>query len=651
MQLHSLLLLAALLLSAATAAEAVWSDVIIAVTYNVSTVPYRVFNAPNYVYYLPDWRYYIDPNKGFAVAETSYSYFNFMAVPSLLYLRGLYYWWAQYTPYEVTASFLTPGHIVGGSNFTVNGQRAEPFSICGGRYYYSFAYWVKKPGNYNIWSVGGGLWFIDEGTCAVYAVVENAGWHGFPNYTAPHALVTVVYMPTGRSGNIYAWQPFARPTTTWLNGTKYLYVFRYDFYTIGDGWYIANYTRVPTVAMLHQSGYYGPTHFDALRRTRLSLPRGVVFITIGAEPGDGAAVVLLPNDYTYRFLGRAEVGYIANDTAGYFLVRPEWLQRQWAWGGLPLTIFLKRYDLVEITAADDVYTWSTRTLACPPYSDMMASNLPYTRLTRLDRAREFELCNNGTSTYYVGLYVYDSYTMVDVLKPGECKRFRWDGAWSEHQARLRFFTSPQNFCMQNIAFTRQGGVDFTYGYRYFLMPDGSLVRGSPISFDTLYEEMWRRLLQLMAQQHNETVNAIKQWLQLQANLTKSIEDYYKSLPKYQHTIRMESSTSVWLQSMLEVISKYTIPGMPPTGGGFAPAPLPGVSGLSAVAAAAAVATAWAASRRSLASAAFLAGFAILASSLFVYYLYGTSVAAGLIVAAVVLMSIGAAAAWFRKTED
>jgi hypothetical protein len=641
-----------LLLAALAAAQAVWSDVVIAVTYNVSTVPYTVFNQPGVVYYLPDFRSYIDPNKGFAVAEmTPTSYWNFMAVPSLLYLRGLINLWRSLTPYEVTVGIHMHGHLVGGTNFTVNGFRAEPYSICGGRYHYTFAYWVRRPGNYSIWSRGGTLRFIEEGTCAIYGVVEDVSWYGFPNYTRPWALVTVFYMPTARRGHDGAWYPFAR-VNTWLNGTAHLYRFRYDFITIGDGWYIANYTRVPTVVARNVAdGYYGPIHHSALDTRPLSALSAISFLTIGADPGDGVVELRLPNTHGNYFMGKVEVGYVANDTAGYFRIRPEWLGRQGEWGGSLLRFYLTRYDVVEVTIVDDVYTWNTRTMACPRYVGLASPNLPPTRLIRLDRGREFELCNNGTAAYVVGLYVYDHYAFVDVVKPGACVRMRWDGAWSERQTSLRFFNTPRDFCMQNIAFSVPGGAAYTYGYRYFLMPDRTLVRGPPITVDALIEDLWRQLIQLMAAQHNETVNTIKQWSQQQTDLSKWLEEYYKSLPKYQGTIRMDSSTSVWLQTVLNEIRRFTVPGMPPAGGGFTPSPLPGASALTASAAAAAVATAWAASRRSLATAAFLAGFAILASSLFVYHLYGMSVTAGLVLAAVVLMSIGAAAAWFRKSED
>ena len=652
MPLRSLLLFATLLLAASAAASAVWSDVVIAVTYNVTTVKYRPFNAPEYVYYLPDFRSYIDPHKGLAVAEMSYGYFNFMAVPSLLYLRGLIYAWHSYVPYEVRVGLLAPGHLVGGSNFTVNNRPAEFFSICRGRYLEPWAFWVRTPGNYTVRSEGGMLRFIDEDTCAIYAVVELVGWFGSPNYTTPRAPITALFMLTGRQGDIEgAWRPFTLPVSTWINGTAHMYKINPSFYTVADGWYIANRTQVAAVAAVYSAAHpFGPVHFSALDKTPIAWPYLVswlMFTTIGADPGDGAVVIQLPS----AFYGRAEVAYIANETAGYFRVRPEWMptSQQAYWTGRRLVFYLQRYGLAEATAADVMYVWNTRAMACPLYINMTAEPPPEFEFIRLDRGRELELCNNSTSTLYVGLFqkISGRYVFVDELKRGKCVRLRYDGAYNASDTAMRFFTTPQDYCLQRPAFVIDGD-SYIYGYRWFLMPDGSLVRGPPITPDALFEDMWRRLLQAMAGQLNATLH---HWQQLQQNLTKVIENYYRSLPQYQGTIKVESSTSTWLRTVLEVISRYTVPSLPPAGGGFTPAPLPGVSALSAAAAAAAVATAWAASRRSLASAAFLAGFAVLASALFVYYLYGTSVSAALIFAAVLLMSIGAAAAWFRKSED
>jgi hypothetical protein len=640
------LLLAALLLSAASAAaSAVWSDVVIAVTYNVSTVPYRPINAPEYVYYLPDFRSYIDPHKGLAVAEMSYGYFNFMAVPSLLYLRGLIYAWHSYVPYEVRVGLLAPGHLVGGSNFTVNNRPAEFFSICRGRYLEPWAFWIRTPGNYTVRSEGGMLRFIDEGTCAIYAVVELVGWFSSPNYTTPRAPITALFMLTGRQGDIEgAWRPFTLPVSTWINGTAHLYKINPAFYTVADGWYIANRTQVAAVAAVYSAAHpFGPVHFSALDKTPIAWPYPVswlMFTTIGADPGDGAVVIQLPS----AFYGSAEVGYVANETAGYFRVRSEWMptSQQAYWTGRRLVFYLQRYGLAEVTAADVMYVWNTRAMACPLYINMTAEPPPEFEFIRLDRGRELELCNNSTSTLYVGLFqkISGRYVFVDELKRGKCVRLRYDGAYNASDTAMRFFTTPQDYCMQNAAFTIDGS-GYTYGYRWFLMPDGSLVRGPPISPDALFEEMWRRLLQAMAGQLNATLH---HWQQLQQNLTKVIENYYRSLPQYQGTIRIESSTSVWLQTVYNVIRSYTV--SMPGGGGFAPVTAPAVPLAVAPAAAAAVAVAWAASRRDddVVTTAAVAGIALAIFGLLMTLIYGASslplVALGIIVAA-------AAAAWRR----
>jgi len=640
---HSLLLAALLLSAASAAASAVWSDVVIAVTYNVSTVPYRPINAPEYVYYLPSFRAHISPYKGLAVAEMSYGSWNFMAVPSLAYLAALYDGWRPMVPYSITINLRTPGHLHG-ANFTVGGRPAEPYSVCHGRYFLPFAYWVRQPGNYTVRSEGGYLEFIEEGTCARYAVVSDVEWMRI-NYTTPRAHVTVLYMPTGVKGDIDgAWLPWARPVETWINGTAHLYRINPAFYTVADGWYIANRTQVATVAAVYSAAHpFGPVHFSALDKTPISWPYPasfVMFYTIGADPGDGAVVIWLPS----AFYGRAEVGYVANETAGYFMVRREWMptSQQAYWTGYRLVFYLQRYGLAEVTAADVMYVWNTRAMACPLYINMTAEPPPEFEFIRLDRGRELELCNNSTSTLYVGLFqkISGRYVFVDELKRGRCVRLRYDGAYNASDTAMRFFTTPQDYCMQNAAFTIDGS-GYTYGYRWFLMPDGSLVRGPPISPDALFEEMWRRLLQAMAGQLNATLH---HWQQLQQNLTRVIENYYRSLPQYQGTIRIESSTSVWLQTVYNVIRSYTV--SMPGGGGFAPVTAPAVPLAVAPAAAAAVAVAWAASRRDddVVTTAAVAGIALAIFGLLMTLIYGASslplVALGIIVAA-------AAAAWRR----
>ena len=637
MPLRSALLLA-LLLAALAAAQ--WSDVVMAVAVNTTTVKVCAVDNPTRCVFTPVLNATIDPLRSVVYATDYSAQTGWIITPYTVVIEN--------TPIDVEVYVPAGGYIWHyGNEFTVDGRAPDRMKLCGRN---ENVYGVLVgPGRYNIhidglyfWSWAyyySPLWFTTADCRASFMLVHQIDF--VVNFTRRYALM-VLYMPTANATYPYEW-------TTALNGTAHAYFVRFgDARVAAAGFYIANKTRMPTFAYYDVFNVYkfflGPHAYDAYLNKTLNpdVYRHVIVVyNIGPTPGDGVAVIDTPDS----IYGAAEVGWIGNGTGGYLRVLDNGVfEQKW------LEIFVKRYSFVEVAIKDDLYEYSTRTIACPPYVGTTARVFD-TELARLDRAKEIELCNNMTSAIYVALANtwYGTYAFIDEIKPGECRRLRWDGVYGVEQTALEFYDSPQNLCRLERAAVRYGGQDYATGWRYYVTSGYSLVPASPIDLDTLYAEMWKQIIENMAKQYNETQNVLQQWLQMQANATKKIEDYYKSLPQYQGTIRMESSTSVWLQSVLSVISRYTVPGLPPVGGGFAPAPLP--SGVSAAAAAAAVAVAWAASRRSLATAAFLAGFAILASALFVYYLYGTTVTAGLILAAVALMSIGAAAAWFRRAED
>lgn len=652
-----------LVLLAALAAAATWSDVMVAVTYNVSAVKWCSVNTADKCYFLPAWNASVDPRKGLAVIETyPYIYgYNVMAVPSLYMLKMIYNSYYELPAYSLDIYIDRPGYLYSEfANFTVNGRASGPWSICNGKVYLNNGHWIQAPGTYRVVvndgrGRGDKLYFYEETTCAVYAVVASINSANYLNITRRWITVTLYYLKTGRRGDIQgAWFPWARPADSWINGTKHLYTLRTNsMVAIGDGWYIANKTRVPTVLALHPTSYfyYGPSHFDALSETRVSWPYGnvlVQFMAVGADPGDGAVFVKLPTS----FYGSAQFAYISNETAGYIKVRDFWFSKQSNWAGRDLTLVLQRYSLVEVTLMDDIYMYNTRGLACPPYINMSVNPPLELSAVRMDRAREFEICNNQTSPVYIALWVPSAlgphggyYTFVDKIEPGMCAKARWDGQYTNTKTRLDFYYRPQDYCVKSPAFSIAGG-NYTYGYRYFLMANNTLVQGPPISPDTAFIDMWRMLMELMAQQYNETLNATKQWLQMQANMTKSLEDYYKSLPRYQDTVKMNSSTSVWVNAVYNVLKSY-VASAPPTGGSFTPIAVPPPPVAMAPAAAAAVAVAWAASRRDddVATTAAVAGTALALFGILMSLVYGadslTLVALGIIVAA-------AAAAW-KKT--
>ncbi len=539
------------------------------------------------------------------------------------------------------------GILYSSRSFYVDGRQAQTGypSVCNRTF--SYAYSVS-PGTYTISGLREALYLLDTRTCLSYRVVESIS--RVVNLTGKIQLY-IFHMPT-------AYRKYIRTTAIGgyniyaFNATQHAYFIHiYTWGLIGgfvsQGMYLANSTWLPTIVIstyyrqdILQSFSYGSVHYSTYRNSTASLST-FALLTIGQAPGDGIIRLWFPTR------GRMHVGYIADGTVGYVNFS----------NALPrdLLIYVRRYSLAEVYVANATHSYVVRLMACTAYSG--EHDFVFTRpimFVPTNRIYEVEICNNMTSTYYVGLYVYYSatiygYTYIDELQPGTCRRLRWDAFYSNTYVTFRFFNSTRNMCRLRPEFS-VAGTKCPAGWRCVLR-NRDLVAVHPIEPDALYAAMWQEFMKYLTQQYNATMNALMQWLQMQANATKSIQDFIASQPRIIGTVRVESATSVWLQTVLSEIKRYAVPAPPSTGGGFAPAPLPGASSLSAAAAAAAVATAWAASRRSLASAAFLAGFAVLASALFVYYLYGTSVATGLIVAAVVLMSLGAAAAWFRKTED
>ena len=633
----------ALLLAAVAAAQ--WSDVVLAVVANMSTVRVCAVDAPWSCINTVVLNVTIDPLRTIVLA-TDYSAATAL-IPS------------PYTIFidppgdgdvDVSVYVPYPGYVFHGADiFRVGGVAPERMRLCG-----RDVYAVRvDAGRYDVtiydaWvTLGSPLWLATADCNAVLMLVANL------RYTAGlrrnWAYVVLFYMPTAHARR--GWDP------TVLNGTQHAYFVRLGIDTriVAVGYYVANKT-LPTFAYydtrdVNSEGAYvykfavGPRAYDAYSYSPLgpttytTYRRSLNVYNIGPTPGDGVAVVITPA----TLYGAAEVGWLSNDTGGYLrVVNSSLFADGW------LQIRARRYALVEVAVNDSIYNYSTRTIACPPYAETTARVFD-TVLTRLDRAKEIELCNNMTSTVYAALvYATGSYAFIDEIQPGRCRRLRWDGAYGAEQTALEFYTSPQSLCRLQRAAVRRGGQDYVAGWRYYITGNYSLVRGNPIDPDVLYAELWKLIMRYLANLHNATLNALWQWLQMQANATKKIEDYYRSLPHHVATIKIDSSTSVWLRTVLNVITGHAVSG-PPPGGGFTPAVA--TSSITASAAAAAVATAWAASRRSLATAAFLAGFAILATALFVYYLYGAAVTAGLVLAAVALMSIGAAAAWFRKAED
>jgi len=529
--------------------------------------------------------------------------------------------------------YMPSGFYFSDWSFSIDGALPAKYTVCGMTL---SAVYVSRAGMHNL-TQSDNVYYIDPRSCYVY--LFSIHYYNKLNITGSRAAVFWFQMPRA-VGTWYIAPRFINA----LNATAHQYNLVFAGSYVGAGFYIANYTRVPTFASApdYISFYqYGPIHYSALSNgTARGYGDPLVVWNIGPTPSDGVFVAKMPD----RLYGAASIAFVANDTAGYIAIANNTRAV-----GRYLYIYGQRYAIGDITVADDMFTYTGRGIACPRYYNSRTAFNTLIMLTRLDRVREIEICSNRTDTLYVRVAAYAYTAFVDVLQPGQCRRLRWDAAWSLSNIDLYFYTSAANVCRDAYAFYIDAGT-LTMGWRYNLLQNNTLKPVAPIDLDALYEAMWRQFIEELRRQNNATQQALQQWLRIQQNMSKSLADYMKSQPRYVGTIRVEAATSTWLKVVLSEMQKFAVSGASAAAGAAATA-LPGASSLSAAAAAAAVATAWAASRRALATAALLAGFAVLASALFVYYIYGTSVTAALVLAAVVLMSVGAAAAWFRRSED
>ena len=616
-------LLLILLLAAAAAAQ--WSDVIYA--YAFSTAPSQVC-APN-----GRCVYVVKLNMSGAHGVIAGVAGAFDPRSTIMHPHGVY----ADTNAQLRNIYMPAGVYFSDWSFSINGMTPARYTIC--HMTLERAIYVSRSGRHNL-TLFDRVYYIDPHSCFVYLFAAQRGY--IYNITGGRATVFWFEMPRARG----VWTH----TTTYdnaLNATEHQYRVSWRGQLAGVGFYIANYTRTPAFAAAYTSFFfysYGPVHYAALRNaTQRALGDSVAVFNIAHPPADGILLVRMPD----RLYGNASITFFSNDTAGYIDIINNGLV-----ANRYLYVYAKRYDIGEVVVTDDIYTYGARTIACPHYTESGTRIATIaTRLTRLDRVREIEICSNRTDTLYVRVSAYAGTAFVDVLEPGRCRRLRWDAELPLSDVRLHFYRSPRDVCRDSHMFSIATS-SLAMSWRYALFQNNTLRPVAPIRLDALYEAAWRQIVEELRRQNNMTQQALQQWLQMQANASRSIAEYVKSQPRFIGTIRVESATSTWLNAMLSEIRRYAVAGPPPAavgGGGFAAAPLP--SSAAAAAAAAAVATAWAASRRSLASAAFLAGFAILAAAVFMYYLYGASVTAGLILAAVSLMSLGAAAVWFRKTEN
>ena len=555
--------------------------------------------------------------------------------------------------------YIPSGVVYTWDRFYVNGEPSRAHTVCG--WTLSHAYHIDADGYYNV-DAPVPLYWLDPATCKTYEYATRVYWVW--NFTE-HVYLHIFYMPNATRGGNWWYE------TWWLDATQHRYYFYFytyrtshhycdrpgyciggyhmNIYPMGAGFYLRpNGTRVFTTAYFTEYvWWYGPRHKDALNEATLEdvhYTTGNVVYTMSLSPSDGILYLYVPR---LNITTAAELAVIQDSYIAYLVIDGPYRARL---SDNSLRIYATRYTIAEVAIADDSGVYAARTVACPAYRSVSAAPSAWlTTLIALDSAREVEVCNNLTATLYVGIYQLRSraYSYVDEVKPGACRRLRWDRRYSSAETEMRIFNSAQDFCRETPWMTVSGDK-YRPGRRYYITSRG-LVAGREIDHDASYVDVWKELIDVLNKYYSETYHAFLQWLSVQANATKSLQDFIASQPRYLGTVRIDSATSTWLRTVVAEFKRHLAAG-PPAGGAVSVS-LPAPSALAASAAAASVAVAWAASRRSLAVAAFLAGFAILATALFVAALYGATVTAALVMAAVILMSLGAAAAWLRRAED
>jgi len=671
MSLRSLLLLAALLLSVSVAAQSSATDVFMSYWINMTAVRQCADDAPSICLYIPK-EDFIDPRRTLTVAvyrcgadtcavgritprysllthiisNTTYQWY-LIKVPR----PGLLYAWADFR-------IGPPGSGDSGKVWSTS------YTMCGRTYLY--AYYVS-PGTYNITPLRLPLYLVDPETCVEYRFADHVN-NNINITTGWYTLYIAELNPPAR-GIYYD----ANINTHILNGTAHAYLtFFYGtkpLQPLGEGFYIlqtpTQTNTAPTLVMPQYShggyrNYRGPVAFDVWRNYMPSVGSpGTLYIhyNIGHYPGDGYFMATL--------LGAAppapaELAYVADGSAGYFAIK-----RRFSGLGAGYITYHRRHALVEVAFADALYVYNTRGLACP-----MTTTFLYGvgwALNRLDRVYEIEICNNRTDTVYAVLYYtaitfpapglissvdgygFHVYMYGDVVRPGNCSRLRWDAAIVS-KPQLRIYRSAGDVCFVRNNHTL-ATTNYNPGWRYNLVGN-SLVPVGPIAPDYQYASTWLDLFRYLSQLYQSLLSDLLKALNAtrSSSATKPLNlTGVFSMRQFLGTIRMDSATSTWLRTTLNELQKWRVVGV--SAGGAVSVSLQAPSALAASAAAVAVATAWAASRRSLATAAFLAGFAILATALFTAALYGATVAATLILVGTILMAVGAAAAWQKQTGE
>jgi len=466
-----------LLASVAVVAAQQWSgDVLVSYWLETNTTRMCAIDNPSRCIYVLKLNFTVDPKKTHVVwaykdypliggpyINTDFDMLAYVAVNPLL-----------------TATIYIPaGYIYSWSQFYVNDVVSDRYTVCNMTLNHAFL--IRQSGYYRVRDAPLPLYWLDPNTCTSYRYAERLS--ALQNLTRTVYLY-IFYMPTARQkGN---W---------WLNGTQHIYNFRFfgGLYTyctgsvcyhgfemfllpMGLGFYVTpNNTRIFTTIFLRRSSeWYGPRHFSALRNATLDsggdtiylIPNTGTVYTMPPAPGDGILYAYVP---TVNLTRGGELALVADRFTAYLWLNGPFrtsLSRNY------MLIYVTRYSVAEVALSDGRDVYNTRAVACPAYRT--ATPNPDTWLATLiplSRAKEVEVCNSHTVTLYVGIYQTHSspraHSYVDEVRPGDCRRLRWDGIYTAAQTQMRIFNSTYNFCWGR-SWRTISGDSYQPGWRYYI---------------------------------------------------------------------------------------------------------------------------------------------------------------------------------------
>jgi hypothetical protein len=648
------LLFAALLLAVLAAAQFEWqSDMLISTWSNMSATKMCATDAPSRCYFVPKLDFAVDPTKTLLIVtyQCGTSVCN-VANPIGDYLLLRYIFTATKTWYIIDIPrgglLYSPNPFkIGpvGSNMQVS---ATSYTVCGKTYNYAY---YASAGSYNITPLQPPYYIVDINNCFEYRIVAPSG--AVVNITTGwFSLYLAELMPYTRK-IFYSNQGYA------LNGTLHAYFTYFHAFLnpMGSGFYIMGPRVSMTLVMpfYYYSGFYsfrGPVAFDVWSDYWLygGAPGDLrIAYNIGPPPGDGFMMAVLAGTVAS---GGARLAYVSENATGYFVI-----QYPSRMIGAGYVTFQRRYAVVDVTLADNIYIYNTRGIACP----IAYYNMGWF-FNRLDRSYEVEVCNNRTDAVYVTLgCVYLTSNLVggyitpgfyrnmygDLIAPGKCVRLRWDSAIASDKPCLQVYKSAQDVCAYYSYVIST--TNYNPGWRHFLFQNNTLKAVAPIAPDYDFPSLLKQLVDLLGWQYKNVLGNYSKWYATQRNATQTnatqaanLTSFFASQLQFLGTIKMDSSTSTWLRTTLNELQKLRVVGT--SASSFGAVSIPTVPTAVAPAAAAAVAVAWAASRRDddVATTVAVAGIALALFGILMTLVYGTS---SLTLVALGIIAAAAAAAW------